>query len=557
MSNRAGWSRARLAEMKRKKGRSTRCLLVRPEFLEGTFYNPRDIFRVLGGKSAAPPLGLLTVAAHLPASWDLGFVDADQSPVTDDDLAWADVLMISGKGPQELPIRSLIERARAFDVTVVVGGAGPTLQPALYAKLADYVVQGEAEPVISKLVADLERGVSEGVYKAHESADLTHAPVPRWDLAPLDEYMFVGMNFTRGCPFSCEFCAQIEIFGRKPRTKPVGRVIAEHARLFELGYRGMIDFGYDNLVGDVSRTIETLTAMRDWNREHGHPFCYSTEATMNLARLPKVLELMRDNDFRYLFMGIESGDEDVLARAHKGQNTAMRAADAVRVVNSYGIAVNTGLILGFDGETAGTVGRMFAMVQDTGAFPTLVLPLHALPNTRLSERLAREGRLFGGGVIRVNDEQRTDTATTGLNFVTDRPRAEVLRDLANILEELYEPANHYARIERTVRQLRTSRKFRPPFRKLLRMTRGLGEIVRGVGLDRRTRRYFWRAVARAALTNPGALEVVLGQAVMNENYARQSRTYATALRAQIAEVERVGEAEYNRRMMGATSQAPS
>jgi radical SAM superfamily enzyme YgiQ (UPF0313 family) len=531
-----------------------RCLLVRPEFLENTFYNPRDIFRVLGGESAAPPLGLLTVAAHLPKSWELEFVDGDLGPVTDEHLEWADVLFISGKGPQEVPIRQLVERAHARGVKVVVGGAGPTLQPELYVHLAEYVVQGEAEPVLPRLLADLEAGRCAGIYRSHEPADLNDAPVPRYDLADLDQYMFVGMNFTRGCPFNCEFCAQIEIFGRKPRAKPTERIIAEHQALYDLGFRGMVDFGYDNLIGDVPRTIEVLSAMREWNRAHGHPFCYSTEATMNLARLPKVLELMRDNDFRYVFMGIESGEPSVLERAHKGQNTAMSPDEAVRIVNAYGIAVNTGLIVGFDGENPSSATRMLDMVQKTGAFPTLVLPLHALPNTSLSRRLEREGRLFREGVITVRDEDRTDTATTGLNFVTDRPRTEVLADLARVLEHLYEPETHYARAALTVRQLRTARKFRPPIRKLLRMGRGLGEIVRTIGLDRRSARYFWPNVVRAAVTNPGALEVVLGQAVMNANYERQSRSYAAALRRQIGEVDAIGEREFNRRM-GATATA--
>lgn len=533
-----------------------RCLLVRPEFLENTFYNPRDMFRVLGGQSAAPPLGLLTVAAHLPGSWELRFVDGDLEPVTDAHLKWADVLLVSGKGPQEVPIRQLIERAHAHGVRVVLGGAGPTLQPDVYVGMADYVVKGEAEPVLPRLLVDLAAGVSAGLYASSEPADLGAAPVPRYDLAPLDRYMFVGMNFTRGCPFSCEFCAQIEIFGRKPRTKPAARILEEHQALYDLGFRGMIDFGYDNLIGNVPATIDVLTAMREWNREHGHPFCYSTEATMNLARLPRVLELMRDNDFRYVFMGIESGDEAVLERTHKGQNTALPAAEAVRIVNSYGIVVNTGLILGFDGESCGSADAMLDMVQKTGAFPTLVLPLHALPNTQLSRRLEREGRLFRGGVISVSDEDRTDTATTGLNFVTERPRAEVLRELAGVLEQLYRPANHYARVALTTRQLRTARKFRPPLRKLLRMAGGLGHIVRHIGLERESARHFWPSVLRAAVTNPGALEMVLGQAVMNANYARQSESYVAALRAQVRQVEAIGEEEFNRRM-GATAASPA
>jgi radical SAM superfamily enzyme YgiQ (UPF0313 family) len=525
-----------------------RCLLVRPEFLENTFYNPRDVFRLLGGNSAAPPLGLLIVAAHLPKHWELRFVDGDVEPIKDEHLDWAQLLLISGKGPQEIPIRRLIERAHARGVTVIIGGAGPTLQPGVYLGLADYVVAGEVENVLPSLLADLTNGVSAGVYRSPDAVDLSLAPVPRYDLAKLDNYLFVGMNYSRGCPFNCEFCAQIEIFGRKARTKPTARIIREHQVLYDLGYRGLIDFGYDNLIGNIAQTEEVLTAMRDWNRAHGHPFCYSTESTMNLARLPRILDLMRDNDFRYVFMGIESGDDAVLDRTKKGQNTAMPAEETVRIVNSYGIVVNTGLILGFDGESERAAEKMLEMVQKTGAFPTLVLPLHALPNTQLSRRLEREGRLFRSGVIRVNDHDRTDTATTGLNFVTDRPRADVLRDLARVLEELYRPANHYARVTLTTRQLKTSRKFLPPLRKLPRMARSLVEIIRRVGLDPESAPYFWKALVGAVVGNPGALEMILGLAAMNANYAQQSRSYVKALREQIAYVESVGEKEFNRSM---------
>ncbi|MHB8417635.1 MAG: B12-binding domain-containing radical SAM protein [Myxococcales bacterium] len=523
-----------------------RCLLVRPEFLENTFYNPREVFRLLGTRSAAPPLGLLTVAALLPADWELQFVDGDVEPVTDAHLAWAQLLMISGKGPQEIPIRRLVERAHARGIPVVVGGAGPTLQPDCF-RDADYAVAGEAEPVLPRLLADLAKGVSAGIYRSTASADLSQVPIPRWDLANLDEYLFVGMNFTRGCPFACEFCAQIEIFGRNPRTKPVAHILAEHQALYDLGYRGQIDFGYDNLIGDIAATEAVLTAMRDWNAAHGHPFCYSTEATMNLARLPRILGLMRDNDFRYVFMGIESADEEVLNRTKKGQNTATPAAEAVKTINSYGIVVNTGLILGFDGEGDRTAKAMLEMVQKTGVFPTLVLPLHALPNTQLSKRLEREGRLFREGVIEIVDGDRTDTATTGLNFVTDRPRAEILRDLADVLERLYQPENHHARVALTMRQLETARKFLPPLRKLPQFARAFAGIVRQVGL-RKGGLHFWKSLLRAAVTNPGALEMVLGSSAMNASYARQSKSYVEALRKQIAHVESVGEAAFNRSM---------
>ncbi len=533
-----------------------RCLLVRPEFLEHTFYNPREVFRLLGGQSAAPPLGLLITAAHLPAHWELKLVDGDLEPVTDEHLRWADLLMISGKGPQMVPIQRLVDRAHAHGVVVVVGGAGPTLQPDEYVSFVEYVVCGESEPVLPRLLEDLKAGVSQGIYRSAEAPALTHAPIPRYDLAKLDRYLFVGMSFCRGCPFSCEFCAQIQIFGRKPRTTPAARIIEQHQALYDLGHRGMIDFGYDNLIGDIGKAEEVLLAMREWNRAHGHPFFYSTEATMNLARLPRILELMRDNDFRYVFMGIESGDEAALERAKKGQNTAMPAEEAVAALNRYGMVVNTGVIVGFDGEGERTAEKVLSMVQKTGAFPTLVLPLHALPNTELSRRLEREGRLFREGVISLEEKERSDTATTGLNFVTSRPRAEVLADLARVLERLYLPQLHEERLERITRQLETAHKHMPSPRKLWQLSGALVQIIRRVGLDREAAGYFWRSVARAALKNPGALEIVLGQAVMNANYRKQARAYVEALRRQIAQVEAVGEAAFNRRM-GAAVASPA
>ena len=199
---------------------------------------------------------------------------------------------------------------------------------------------------------------------------------------------------------------------------------------------------------------------------------------------------MRDNDFRTVFVGIESGEHEVLERAKKGQNTAMPAPEAVRILNSYGFVITTGLIVGFDGETSESAENMLRMVRETGAFPTLVLPLHALPNTQLAKRLRNERRLFGGGMT-VTRKDRTDTATTGLNFVTERPRTEVLRDLARILEELYEPSNQYKRIALTRRQLRPNHKHRPSFGKMLQLVYSFIQFASTIGVSRTTRGYFW------------------------------------------------------------------
>jgi radical SAM superfamily enzyme YgiQ (UPF0313 family) len=521
----------------------TRCLLVRPVFLENTFYNLSSVFRLLGARSAAPPLGLLVVAAMLPPNWELRLVDADVDALKESDLAWADIVMVGGISPQLEPMLDVVRRAQALGKLVVVGGSGPSLQPELFGD-ADFVVVGEAEGAMPHLLADLGAGVRRGLYRATETADLSKAAVPRYDLARLDQYLFVGLGFTRGCPFSCEFCAQVEIFGRKTRAKTAAQIVRELQTLYDLGYRGMIDIGYDNLIGDIPRAEEVLTAMAAWGRDHGHPFFFSTEATMNLARQEKLLRLMRDNDFRYVFVGIESGEAEVLDRAKKGQNTAMPVEKAVQTFNAHGLIVNTGLILGFDGESARSGARMLEMVQKTGAFPSLVLPLHALPGTQLARRLAREGRLFGGSIV-VGNADRTDTATTGLNFVTGRPRTDILEDLASVLELLYEPRHHYARTALVARQLRPGHKYRPDAAKTVQLARTFLRIARSIGLDPATRRHFWTALVRTLFTNPGALEMVVGQAVFQANYAAQARSYVRALREQVADVRRVGETAFN------------
>lgn len=535
----------------------TKCLLVRPEFLENTFYNLTEVFRTLGGASPAPPLGALMAAALLPKHWELKLVDADVEPLTDAHFQWADLVMISGIGPQQDTILKTIARAKAHGKPVVVGGAAPTLQPDKYVGKADFVVSGEAETTLPKLLEDLGKGVTSGLYKSEERADITDGPTPRYDLCKLDKYMFVGLGYNRGCPFACEFCALLEIFGRKPRTKSKEQVLRELQCLYDLGYRGVIDFGYDNLIGDIRKTESVLEAMAAWGKEHGNPFCFTTEATMNLARQPRLMELMRECDFRYVFVGIESADEEVLNKTHKNQNTVLPAEEVVRILNSYGLVVNTGLILGFDGETPRAAEMMLRMVQKTGAFPTLVLALHALPQSALEKRLRKEGRLFEGG-IDIERDDRTDTATTGLNFVTSRPRTEILSDLAHVLEELYAPKNHYQRVDLTVSQLHRKNSFQPPLKMIPQLAKSFVKIATTIGRDRETGPLFWKALGKALLKNPAAAEVVLGQAVFNWNYAKQAKTYVVALREEIASIRQMGEAAYNAKRLGkkAPEQAP-
>ena len=529
----------------------TRCLLVRPEFLhDTTFYSLKDMYRLTGARSAAPPLGLCILPSLLPEQWELKLVDEDIEPLTDEHLQWANIVMLSGIGSQQLTMDRVIERAQAFGRIVVVGGSGPSLQPELF-KHADFVVSGEAEDTVPKLLEDLRAGKTSGMYKSIGQAVLKGAPTPRYDLLDLQAYMFVGVCYCRGCPFACEFCAQIEVFGRVPRTRTPEEVVADLQRLYDLGRRGMLDFGYDNLIGDPKDAKAVLEAMAVWSEAHGNPFFYSTEATVNLARHTDILELMSRNDFRYLFVGLETADEDVLEQTQKGQNKTLPPQEAVKIFNSYGLIVNTGLIIGFDSESPNSASNIIEMVKNTGVFPALVLPLHALPNTQLSRRLQTEGRLFGEGDIEITREDRTDTATTGLNFVTRRPRLDVLRDLTRLLDELYEPESFYKRLNLTLSWIKPAPKYRPSFKEMVQMVKAFFIVATSTGMNSGTALRFWPALFRILFTKPKALEVVVGQAAMHTNYYNRSRSYIAAIREEIDLVEKVGEPAFNEKRLPA------
>ncbi len=536
------------------KGR-TKCLLVRPEFLTNTFYNLSDVYDLLGAKSAAPPLGLLIVAALLPKHWQLRFVDHDVTPLTEGDIDWADIVFVSGIGPQEETIMRVVRRAKAKGKLTVVGGSGACLQPQVYQD-ADFVICGEGEDTVPELLEDLSKGATSGTYRSGNRADMKTTVTPRYDLAQLDKYLMVGVQYVRGCPFACEFCAQIEIFGRKPRTKTTEQVVAELQLLHDLGYRGQIDFGYDNLIGDPVHCAKVLEAMRDWAIRNDHPFFYSTEATINLAKDDKLLRLMRDNDFRYVFVGIESADDEVLEQTKKSQNTTVSPVEACKTFNSYGMTVQTGLILGFDSETDQTADNILKMIQDTGAFPALVLPLHALPSTGLSRRLQEEGRLFREGELRINRDDRTDTATTGLNFVTTRPRTTVMRDLIHVLDQLYDPKNHYERLAMTISQLKPSPKFTLGLAEYVQMGLAGMRIFTSIGMDRELAPLFWPMLFKTFFTKPSAIETMVAQAVLHAAYAYQARSYMRALEDEIAYVEKVGEDEFNKQMLAQGIDAP-
>ncbi|MFO7675497.1 MAG: B12-binding domain-containing radical SAM protein [bacterium] len=522
----------------------TRALLVQPRFSGHSFWNYTEVCRLTGARYPAAPLGLLTVAALMPGHWRFRLVDENVRPLRPADLDWADIVLTGGMLPQQAATLAVMARARAAGKPVVLGGPDPTEQPELY-EGADYLVLGEGELTIPMFLADLARGVSSGVYRSDDKADMTAAVVPRFDLIRFRNYIQVGIQFSRGCPYNCEFCDIIELFGRRPRTKTPAQVIAELQALYDLGYRGHIDFVDDNLIGNRAKALEVLAAIADWSRRHGHPFYFSTEASVNLAAEPGLLGLMRECDFRYVFLGIESPDDRVLAQVKKTQNIEVSVPDAVRTLASYGMIVNGGFILGFDEESPEAGAGIIRLIEEAGICLAMVGALYALPKTRLTRRLEAEGRLFDRGRKTVDALLDIDQTTSGLNFATARPRAAILEDQARVISHIYRPAHYYEKVLLTALNLKPARRHRPGFRESLRLALAFLRVSYKAGFNRRTNRLYWKTLFLVLARNPAAIDSAVNLAAMYLHFAKQSYYVVGALNRAARRVRRVGEERYN------------
>ncbi len=516
---------------------ASRVLLVFPRFNPNSFWALKDSCRVADAKAPSPPLGLLTVAAMLPPEWPVRLVDCNTVDLSDDDLASVDLVMTGGMLPQADHALEVIARCRAAGVPVCVGGPDATSRPDLYVD-ADFRVLGEAEGILERFLAAWRAGERCGTFEAVKfQADVTASPVPRWDLIDFSDYLFVGLQYSRGCPFTCEFCDIIELYGRVPRAKRTDQILAELDRLLALGHRGHVDFVDDNLIGNKKALKKFLPELKAWQVTHGYPFMFSTEASLNLADDEQLLAMMRDANFFVVFIGIESGDDATLVSMQKKQNTRRSIAGSVERIYAAGLFAIAGFIIGFDTET-GAVRQQMGDTIDATAIPIAVLGLlTALPNTQLSRRLTREGRTIEGWAQ--SPEGSGDQCTAGLNFHTLRPRRDVLDDYKAVLERINAPEAFFDRLTRVTAALRRPRlDVRFNARHWARNLRVFGRTALEITLHRPALRWpFWRFLAFALARNPRAVEFVLMNVVMFLHVGRFSRFVVDDMERRIAAID--------------------
>ena len=513
-----------------------RVLMVYPRFSAATFWNFTVACELVGASFPAAPLGLITLAAILPPTWDIRLVNRNTEELTDADLAWADLVMTGGMLAQQVDTLELIELCHTHGKPVVVGGPDATSSPQIYA-VADFRVLGEAEGIIDDFIAAWEAGERSGCFTAPKfTIDVTKSPIPRFDLLKFEHYLYVGVQYSRGCPFTCEFCDIIELYGRVPRAKTTPQILAELEALYQLGYRGHVDFVDDNLIGNKKALKTLLPELAAWLKAHDYPFEFSTEASINMADDDELLRLMREANFFAIFVGIESPDPKTLVHTKKKQNTRRNLAESVHKIYRSGMFVTAGFIVGFDSEEASMADAMADFIEDAAIPVCMVGLLTALPNTQLMRRLEAAGRLHPG--YDVVTQEYGDQCTAALNFDPLRPLGEILRDYRRILERVYDPSAFAGRLERLSAMLDRSGRPRdlPAGDKRLKVA-SIEMVHKIIGRLPEAREQFWQTFVNCAKSNPAALRYIVILMASYLHLGPFARKVIAAIDARLAELD--------------------
>jgi radical SAM superfamily enzyme YgiQ (UPF0313 family) len=490
-------------------------LLIYPRFPD-TYWSFKHALSFLGKRAAQPPLGLMTVAALLPRSWNKRLVDENVERLRDRDLAWADVALISAMHIQKDALFAILARCRAVGLRTVVGGPiASSLPPAEIN--ANHAVIGEAESLIAALARDLEQGAAKPVYQAAERPELETSPLPDVSLIKMNRYSTMTVQYSRGCPFNCEFCDIIEIYGRRPRTKAVQQVIAELDQLRAAGWRESVFIVDDNFIGNKARAKELCAALARWRGQYKTCFDFITEASLNLADDPELLQLMKEAGFVSVFLGIETPDESGLVAANKLQNTRRSLLESVAIIQSYGMQVMGGFILGFDTDREDIFDRMTDFIQKSGIPIAMVGLLQAMPGTQLFHRLWREGRILHTGA--------GNNTSISLNFLPRMDATKLVEGYRSVLKQIYSSEAYYKRIK-----LYLSRTQAAPGEKRLKQrwltvanARALAHSIVRQGVFSSQRWSYWKFLAAAATRYRRSFGTAMTLAVMGHHFQVMTR----------------------------------
>jgi radical SAM superfamily enzyme YgiQ (UPF0313 family) len=491
-----------------------RVLFINPEFPD-TYWSFRHALPFEGKRCAFPPLGLLTVSALLPAHWERRLVDLNVQSLKDTDIEWADMVFATAMLVQKESLRKTVKRCKALGKRIVLGGPYVT---STIEELPDHdhLFLGEAETTLPQFVKDLERGEAKPVYQAPERPPLSITPMPDFHLANLKHYSAMSVQYSRGCPFSCEFCDIIEIYGRVPRTKSNQQILAEFDALYDLKWRGTVFIVDDNFIGNKKNVRQLMPELAKWQAEHGYPFSLITESSLNLADDEALLASMRDAGFRRVFIGIETPVEESLHEAQKSQNRG-DLLSSVKKIQSFGIEVMAGFIVGFDNDPVDIFERQIDFIRRSAIPLAMVGLLNALPATQLWKRLEREGRLLG-------TEATGNNTVCTFNFKTRLDPAYLVQGYQTIMRTIYSPREYYERVLDSMR--RTAEQLSEPSHySLIRGITTLTRVFVRLGVIDRERKEFWRFFTHALFRHRTRIADSLRLAAVGYHFRKLSEAY--------------------------------
>jgi radical SAM superfamily enzyme YgiQ (UPF0313 family) len=419
-----------------------KALLIYPSFPD-TFWSFRHSLKFIRKKSAFPPLGLLTVGSMMPAEWSKRLIDLNVEKLTDEDLAWADYAFISAMVVQRKSAQQTIARCKEAGLKVVAGGPLFTSEYERF-ETVDHFVLNEAELTLPEFLADYNRGNPQRIYTTSEYADIQQTPNPMWELINLKRYATMSIQFSRGCPFNCDFCNVTALFGHRPRIKTADQIIAELDNLYRRGWRSQVFFVDDNFIGNKKYLMnQLLPALIEWQRDK-KGFLFNTEASINLADNEDLMHTMVEAGFDTVFIGIETPDEESLAECNKKQNKNRNLIESVKSIQRTGLQVQGGFIVGFDSDGPSIFQRQIDFIQNSGIVTAMVGLLQAPPGTKLYDRLKKENRLSG-----LLSGDNVDGTT---NIIPKMDMRQLLKGYENILNSIYRPRPYYRRIKTFLRE---------------------------------------------------------------------------------------------------------
>lgn len=490
-------------------------LLVYPQYPD-TFWSFKHALKIISKQAAHPPLGLLTVAAMLPDEWQKKLVDMNVTSLTDKDLKWAEYVFISAMVVQKNSVKEVISRCKEFDTKIVAGGPLFTTGYKEFEGV-DHFVLGEAEITLQPFLEDLQNGRAQHIYASGERPNLTKTPVPLWSLINMKKYASMNIQYSRGCPFNCDFCDIIVLNGHQPRTKDKAQVLAELDALYTQNWRSAVFIVDDNFIGNKNKLkAEILPAIIDWMKERKNPFSLFTEASINLADDEELMRLMAEAGFSRVFVGIETPNEESLAECNKFTNANRDLVASVKKIQNYGLEVQGGFIVGFDSDPLSIFKSQISFIQRSGIVTAMVGLLNAPRGTALYKRLKEENRLlkdFSG-----------NNMDFSLNFVPKMNSETLINGYKHILDTIYSPKQFYERIRIFLKEFKPQKR-KGEFRLNSSQLRGFFRSMWFLGVRENGRRYYWKFFASTLLRHPRFFPLSMSLAVYGFHFRKVIEKY--------------------------------